>query len=298
MRKKFLKEREEIRKGCRSTLRKYFSKAKIEPTKLYKLFISAINDFDFYNYSELKQLKKLTLQNIKLSTYDFEDLAAIIYIKSIISPDNMYEKIEHAVIDEAQDLGEFNFIVLKKCLKSATFSIFGDLTQSIYDYRGIENCNDVNNVMFNNKGQIVKFGKSYRTTCEIMSVADEVSNSIGLGKSDITVRHGNSVEFSHINNLTTLPQYIIQKVNEYQKKGYKTIAIISKTDLLSNLINKELAKKGLVIPNIGLNVDLTENKFKICTISNQLAKGLEFDVVYHGELTKPLTISSNNHIKT
>ena len=337
MRKKFAKEREEIRKNCRSTIRKYFSKAKIDSTRLYKLFISTINDFDIYNYPEIKQLKKETLQNIKLSKYAFEDLAALMYIKSVISPDKDYERIEHVVIDEAQDLGEFNFVVLKKCLRHATFSIFGDLAQSIYDYRGIDNWDDVNNVMFNNNGQIIKFGKSYRTTTEIMTVADEVSDSIGLGKSDITVRHGNPIEFSKIDNVTDIPEYIIKKINKYKAKGYKTIAIISKTDLLSDSINKELAKKGLFISNVGLNDDLSDDKFKICTISNQLAKGLEFDaviindasesiysstskldmkllyvaitralhevdIIYSGELTKPLIISSkkNNdeYIKT
>lgn len=332
MRKKFLKEREEIRKGCRTVLRKYFSKAKIEPTKLYKLFINTINDFDLYNYSELKQLKKNTLQNIKLSKYDFEDLAALMYVKSIISPDKNYDKIEHVVIDEAQDLGEFNFIILKKCLKSATFSIFGDLAQSIYDYRGIETWDDVNNIMFDNNGQIIKFAKSYRTTNEIMSVADEISTSIGLGKSEITIRHGKPIEFTPIDKQTNIYYHIIQKTNEYQQKGYKTIGIISKTDTVSKLINKELAKNGLVVPNIGLNDDLTEDKFKICTISNQLSKGLEFDaviitnaseetyssknkldmkllyvavtralhevdIIYNGELTKPLINSSNKYKK-
>ena len=34
--------------------------------------------------------------------------------------------MRHVVVDEAQDLGEFNFFTLKGTLPSATFSIFGD----------------------------------------------------------------------------------------------------------------------------------------------------------------------------
>ena len=33
------KDRSELSKGCRSTLRKYFNKSKLDTTKLYKLFI-------------------------------------------------------------------------------------------------------------------------------------------------------------------------------------------------------------------------------------------------------------------
>ena len=36
---------------------------------------------------------------------------------------------------------------MKKCLPFATFSIFGDLAQSIYDYRGINNWDEVNDAL-------------------------------------------------------------------------------------------------------------------------------------------------------
>ena len=38
-------------------------------------------------------------------------------------------------------------------------------------------------------------------------------------------------------------------------------------------------KIGLDIPNVEETDDLTDEKFKICTISNYLSKGLEFDAV-------------------
>lgn len=33
------------------------------------------------------------------------------------------------------------------------------------------------------------------------------------------------------------------------------------------------------IPNVSVNDDLSDDRFRVCTISNQLAKGLEFDAV-------------------
>lgn len=293
-RKMFAKERNEIEKNCRSIIKKYFSKAKIDSTKLYKIFIQSLDEQEVTNFSNIKLLKKETLQKIKNNEYDFEDLSALMYIKSLISTNKAYEEIRHVVIDEAQDLGEFNFTVLKKCLPKATFSIFGDLAQSIYDYRGIDSWNTVKEKMFNDKANIVNFNKSYRTTAEIMEVADNVSDSIGLGKSDLVVRHGNPVEITSIDEKGDMPQYIFDKVKEYISKGYKTIAIISKTDLLSNYINDDLNDLGLNIPNVAELDDLSDDRFRVCTISNQLSKGLEFDAVIINGASEEIYSSDSN----
>lgn len=279
MRNMFSKDRAELSKNCRSILRKYFNKSKVSTIKLYKLFISSINDYDIYNYNNISELKRKTKKNIKNNSYDFEDLSALIYIKTALGLNKNYERIKHTVIDEAQDLGEFNFYVLKESLPASTFSIFGDLAQSIYDYRGINNWNEVNEVMFSGNGEIVNFNKSYRTTAEIMESADDVLDSIGLSRSDMVVRHGNPVQVSEIEDANNIPEYIAEKICEYKEKGYKTIAVISKTDLLSNYINKALKMFGINIPNVTANDDLIDEKFRVCTISNQLAKGLEFDAV-------------------
>lgn len=279
MRNMFSKDRAELSKNCRSILRKYFNKSKVSTIKLYKLFISSINDYDIYNYNNISELKRKTQKNIKNNSYDFEDLSALIYIKTALGLNKNYERIKHTVIDEAQDLGEFNFYVLKESLPASTFSIFGDLAQSIYDYRGINNWNEVNEVMFSGNGEIVNFNKSYRTTAEIMESADDVLDSIGLSRSDMVVRHGNPVQVSEIEDVNNIPEYIAEKICEYKEKGYKTIAVISKTDLLSNYINKALKMFGINIPNVTANDDLIDEKFRVCTISNQLAKGLEFDAV-------------------
>lgn len=279
LRKKFIKERIEIQKNCSATIRKYFAKAVLSPIKLYRLFISMLDDFNIYGYKKINELKKTTMANIKGNKYDFEDLAALLYLKLRTEPNRQYSNIKHTVIDEAQDLGIFNFYVLKKCLPTSTFSIFGDLAQSIYDYRGIDNWDEVNSLIFNNKANIVNFNKSYRTTASIMNVADAISESINLGKSDLVVRQGLPVSFDEAPTSNELFEQIANKIKEYKEKGYKTIAVISKTDLLSRYINDDLRELGIVIPNVTEKDDVSLDEFSVCTISNQLAKGLEFDAV-------------------
>lgn len=279
LRKKFIKERIEIQKNCSATIRKYFAKAVLSPIKLYRLFISMLDDFNIYGYKKINELKKTTMANIKGNKYDFEDLAALLYLKLRTEPNRQYSNIKHTVIDEAQDLGIFNFYVLRKCLPTSTFSIFGDLAQSIYDYRGIDNWDEVNSLIFNNKANIVNFNKSYRTTASIMNVADAISESINLGKSDLVVRQGLPVSFDEAPTSNELVEQIANKIKEYKEKGYKTIAVISKTDLLSRYINDDLRELGIVIPNVTEKDDVSLDEFSVCTISNQLAKGLEFDAV-------------------
>lgn len=275
IKKMFAKDRETIKKNCVNEVRRYFSKAKTYVTLLYKSFLENIEDYDLFYYEHINILKQETLKTIKKKTYDFEDLAALIYLKKKLVSNNYYQKYRHIVIDEAQDLGEFNFWILKEVFSGASFSIFGDLAQSIYDYRSIDSWNIVNDIMFNNTAEIIKFNKSYRTTRQIMHVADEIAKKMGLNESELVLREGSPVNFVEPNNKE---EYIIKRVNELKGK-YKTIAIISKTDNESKIFNERLKEKGLIIPNITVDDDLTDNKYNICTISNQLAKGLEFDAV-------------------
>ena len=275
IKKMFAKDRETIKKNCVNEVRRYFSKAKTYVTLLYKSFLENIEDYDLFYYEHINILKQETLKTIKKKTYDFEDLAALIYLKKKLVSNNYYQKYRHIVIDEAQDLGEFNFWILKEVFSGASFSIFGDLAQSIYDYRSIDSWNIVNDIMFNNTAEIIKFNKSYRTTRQIMHVADEIAKKMGLNESELVLREGSPVNFVEPNNKE---EYIIKRVNELKEK-YKTIAIISKTDNESKIFNERLKEKGLIIPNITVDDDLTDNKYNICTISNQLAKGLEFDAV-------------------
>ena len=278
MTKEVEKIRLELNKNFKSTLKKYFSKATFSPIKIYKLFISMVEDYNIYNYKDIKELKKITNKSFKENSFDFEDLSALLYIKNIIAPNKQYSNIRHVIVDEAQDLGEFNISMLKKSLPSAAFSIFGDLAQSIYDYRGVDSWEKLNLEVFNNDAEIINFNKSYRTTAEIMNVADDVAESVGLNRSNLVVRHGDNVSFNKVDLQDSL-NYIKNKVEEFKSKGHKKIAIISKTEEQSQELNNKLKNINLNIPNISLDDDLSLKKFDICTISNQLAKGLEFDTV-------------------
>ena len=64
--------------------------------------------------------------------------------------------------------------------------------------------------------------------------------------------------------------------------------------MLSNYLNDDLAELGLKIPNVSANDDLTDDNFRVCTISNQLSKGLEFDAVIINNASEEIYSSNSS----
>lgn len=264
--------KKELRNNCNQSLKRYFSNGSPKILNLYIEFLKNINKYD-ENTNNDKITKNIN--NIKKKKVSFEDLGALLYLYYRVYGSSNFIDIRHAVIDEAQDFGELNFYVLKKLMPNSTFSIFGDLAQSIYEYRGINNWNEVIDKTFNKQCELKYLKKSYRTTTEIMNSANNIIRHIGMTESEPVIRHGVEVNYIKLNNNKI--EYVSNIVNKYLEIGYKSIAIICKDCEESNYINYKLKEKGLNISNI-TNLDLEYNG-GICTITSYLAKGLEFDGV-------------------
>jgi len=261
----------ELKNNCSQSLKKYFSNSRPKILNLYTTFLKDINSYiPIEPYDIEKDIK-----NIKSKKIEFEDLAALLYLNYRFYGSGKFEKIRHAVVDEAQDFGEFNFYSLKQLMPNATFTIFGDLAQSIYQYRGIRNWEEVINTTFNGKCDMKYLLKSYRTTTEIMNSANNISSHIGLNIAEPVIRHGLEVEYNIIKDNQIM--YITEYINNFVKKGYNSIAVICKDEEEANQINTLLNEYNISASNI-TNSD-TEYKGGICTITSYLAKGLEFDGV-------------------
>lgn len=318
----------ELRNKCNQSLKKYFIKSK---PNILTLYINYLKNIDLYiNIDEydLNKLSKDTIVNIKNKKIEFEDLGALLYLYYRIYGSVNYENYRHAVIDEAQDFGEFNFYALKKLMPNCTFSIFGDLAQSIYQYRGIQDWERVIDTTFEGKCDLKYLKKSYRTTTEIMNSANNITNHIGLQTAEPVIRHG--VEVNYIQTDNNLKDTLIYTIGKYINNNYLSIAIISKDEKEANEINLLLKENGIDATNITSSDK--EYNGGICTITSYLAKGLEFDgviitdaseekynsnksidmkllyvsmtrplheltILHEGEITKPLTLDSKKNIK-
>ena len=163
--------------------------------------------------------------NIRKNIIDVEDIPSLMYIKYKMFGSSEFDNYRHIVIDEAQDYGKFTFFVINKIFKNSTFSIYGDLAQSLYPYRSIDNWECLEEIFDN--FEILKLNKSYRTTIEIMNEANKINDLLKLDRAIPVIRHGEEVEYFDGNILN-----IINRI----KDKYKTIAIITKEQNEANII--------------------------------------------------------------
>ena len=214
----------------------------------------------------------------------YEDLAALLYLRYRIYGNSDYLNYRHVVIDEAQDYGEFVFDVFKLLIKNATFSVFGDLAQTIYEYRTIDTWNNVLKVGYSDN--IRYLNKSYRTTIEIMSEANKINKYLNLNIADAVVRHGVEVTYHKLNN------NLLEILNKLIYKEYQTIAIISKTVDESKKVYEYLKSNGIDISLI--TEDSLEYSGGICSVTSSLSKGLEFDGVIINKVDKDIFDKNNS----
>ncbi len=278
--------KKEIESGCVTSLRKHFAIKNKKTSIIYQDFLKKLNQYAEREIND--SLKEITLTT--KNTVSFEDLPALIYLHTLLHGAKDYKKYRHAVIDEAQDYGVFNFYALKKAMPNCTFSIFGDLAQSIYDYRSIDNWDEVQNSCFDNKCKLDYLLKSYRTTIEIMEEANQILDYLHLKVSEPVIRHGEEVKYTlyNPNNIALLKN----KIEDLIQKKYQSIAIISRTETEAEEIAKLLSDNGINIKYI--NMENSTYESGICSISSQCSKGLEFDAVVIMNVSEKSYSSDNN----
>ena len=237
------------------------NKFNISLKKYFKILNLKINNI----YIDILKEKNIDCKNLLNNYIDIEDIPALIYIRYKLIGDNIYDNYKHIVIDEAQDYGEFTFYSLNKIFKNSSFSIYGDLAQSLYSYRSINHWECLKDI-FNNI-EILKLDKSYRTTIEIMNEANTINRKLNLTEAIPVIRHGDNVEYTNDDLLG-----IINKL----KDKYETISIITKTQDESNKLYSILSKDIDInlINSYNLNYD-----YNINILPSYLSKGLEFDSV-------------------
>lgn len=277
-----------IKKQGVQIIKDYFKKINIKTLDIYKLFVSNLDKFDTSLTSdEIVELQNYTLKSAKQKKLSFEDLPSLLYIHTILNGGDL--KYKHVIIDEAQDYGLFHFDALRQKFPNSTFSVFGDLAQSIYSYRSIDNWESVISSVFDEKCCLLNLNKSYRTTIEITNNANKVLNKMNLSEAEPVIRHGAEITFSKDDSKNC--EYKICKIKEWLEKRYKSIAIICKNDKEATNVYKILSSKGIDIKHITSK----ENDYNggLVVLTSALSKGLEFDAVMVNDASENVYSSSS-----
>lgn len=222
-----------------------------------------------------------SLKILSSSRIETEDLAPIIYIKYRIHGIDEKIPVRHIIIDEAQDFSAFQLYVLKKIIKDSSFTILGDLCQGIHSYRSLKTWEElIEGVFTDRRSKLLTLEQSYRTTVEIMNVANIVAKRMAIPNVPLAkpvFRHGEPVAIIKDDSVEDRENSILKRINNFKDKGLKLIAVITKTSEEGELLYKSIKKE---IPEIAL-ITGAEGEYKggIMVVPAHLSKGLEFDAV-------------------
>ncbi len=275
-----------IEKHAKLAVKHYLSGVKqTTPTSYYQQLFDDLSRFKALSQAWLspslaEYIRSSSLAVIKSKFIEVEDLAAIVYLKMRLEGLNFKIATEHIVVDEAQDLSVFQLYVLRTLIKNSSMTILGDLCQGIHDYRGTTDWEEVMREVFEGRCKYLTLIQSYRTTVEIMEVANHVITPLAEGNVPLAkpvIRHGEQVGIHKTLGEKETTDAIAIRLDAYIQRGYTSIAIIGKTLMECKKLYHTLKNKH---PGIHL-ITGKEQEYPsgIVIIPIYMAKGLEFDAV-------------------
>ena len=190
-------------------------------------------------------------ENIKLNIkkINYEDALCFIYLKGLLNGFPYSNLIKQIVIDEAQDYNEMQYVILSKIFKRASFTILGDVNQTINPYQKYETLEVLTNIL-NDNSKYVELNKTYRSSKEIIEYTNKILGLKHISairrESNIPVKFRDDIKYL-INDNNNLKYY------DFLKQQINEISLMEDKD-------KKFNKNLVIVPSY-------------------LAKGLEFDSV-------------------
>lgn len=214
---------------------------------------------------------------------DLCDLPAIHYLHLLDSPPE-HPLYDHIVIDEAQDISELELLTLRRFFtRNGSFTILGDLPQSIYSHRGITSWSQVGEIFADGRHTYSELQRSYRTTFEIMTVANHILDRIrkirpNTPHANPFERHGSKPSFHSVSSDLSLVSTIRRALQHARASEFENIAVIAKTVDRCLWLKQALGSTGdHQAPNVALSPSFDYQGGPVI-LPVYLAKGMEFDV--------------------
>ncbi|WP_445479239.1 RNA polymerase recycling motor HelD [Lysinibacillus irui] len=277
---KFIDERDEripaIEKETKTTATAYMRRFTKQNIKT--LYRTLLTDAELlaelapeWHYLEQQQF----LQAHRKEQWALEDLAALYYLQARLKgiPDEW--KMRVVFIDEVQDYSLFQLAALKTGLDTDMFTMVGDLAQGIHSYRSLTAWEPVQSLF--PRASFRTLQKSYRTTIEIMGVANQILAQMSeqLPLVEPVVRHGNVPSFIQADYFDALK---IKEIFEaIRQNGHRSIALICKTTAEAITMHQTLKMSDIASQLLTENESI--NQEMLLVVPSHLAKGLEFDAV-------------------
>ena len=211
---------------------------------------------------------------------NYDDACLYVYIKCKLYGYNYNTSIKQIVIDEAQDYSLGQIRLISKIFKNASYTILGDVNQTINPYYKYNSLEELTKVLDSSK--YIELTKTYRSTEEIINYSNRV-----LGLSHVSaIRRNESIPV--IERMEDdLNKQLRSDIEECKKNG-KSMAIITKNQ-------DECDKIYELLKDLGLSkLDNNSKKFNrdFVVVPVYMAKGLEFDsVIIYTDKNNKYTLS-------
>ncbi|WP_206885335.1 HelD family protein [Alicyclobacillus mali (ex Roth et al. 2021)] len=204
-----------------------------------------------------------------------EDLPLLLAIHQWLRGVDARDVFHHVVIDEAQDFSPAHIRVLQSYCPSQSFTILGDLSQSIHTEAGFRDWNEVR-ALFPRGSRYVEMSVSYRSTHEIVSFANRILEPFRpkvLAKP--VFRSGDPVV---VEPVTWEGRFdaLIERLSEERSRA-TTLAVLTRTEEDAHVYHQVCLESGLDAHL--LTAAQAHYEGGISVVPVYLAKGLEFDSV-------------------
>ncbi len=235
------------------------------PAKLYRQFWE---DMRAGEDPELRAAAEETLAR-KGRAIAAEDAALIALIAQRVS-ELKRQEFRHIVVDEAQDMSQAEFLVLRRMNPGATFTIVGDMMQGVNAARGLSSWDALAPVL-DGPYDLRELITSYRSTVEIILLARRVWENCPSPVStriEPVLRHGDAPLVERVGDVAAR---VLQQLERW--KHLPSVAVIAKTEADADALCRRL-------PGVRrLDVGESEYHTGVLVASAAAVKGLEFDGV-------------------
>lgn len=220
-----------------------------------------------------EQIKEQTIRLLENRVLPYEDTTPYVYLQDLLEGEQTDNSIRHIFIDEAQDYTPFQFAFIKKLFPYSKITLLGDFNQAIFS--GATGAESVITELAGEGDDTETFilTRTYRSTKQIVEFTREL---IENGKNIIPFNRTGKKPTATFINKNELKAMLTAKINQLQKEGHRTIAVICKT--------AEESKAAFTLIRDEISVNLIEKatlsyEKGILIIPSYLAKGIEFDAV-------------------
>ena len=231
----------------------------------------------------IDEIVSKTLQNLRKGQMHYEDYTPLLYLKLKIEGNDMLSEIKHVVIDEAQDYFPLQYEVFKLLYKNATYTVLGDIHQTIEKTIDRSVYDDISEILNNHKSVKLSLDKGYRSTYEINTFTQKLLGEDGKQNYCSIERHGEEPLVLHQETFESMDKAIIEGISQYKEQGYESIAVICKTQDEAEKVYCRLKKTVQITQIKPQGGEVIKGAL---VIPSYMAKGLEFDVVIVYDVSK------------